>query len=139
MTHVTRSAFRRSPITFHSVLAVSASILLLWSPGSSSAQEEGHDPAQLINYQLLNDMMNGSDDYFGENTDLGYVDGTKPTRAEPEVTTTQTSTSADTDDSDSSDRSRRRDRDDDGDDGGVSPPPDEPPDEPPPEEPPPPV
>ena len=75
------------PLAIQFPAACSAGVLALLislCPGSLCAATEAEserrnqDQAEWIRIQLQKDMMYGSDDFFSEDTDLGYIDGVAP-------------------------------------------------------------
>jgi hypothetical protein len=104
--------------------------------GPSAEDWAREDDLANIGLRLHEDMMYGTDDFFGEDTDLSYVDSLVPTLPVVPVTTvtpvteppTPTTTQPESSSSSSSRRSTRR---------TVEPTPEPPVEEPPPEEPPP--
>jgi hypothetical protein len=110
-------------------LSLLALLLPLNAPAAAApeaeAQEEEflvRDASEIINLRIQRDMMYGTDDFFGEDTDLSYVDGVTPSAAETTAETTPSETAGQGGSSKPPEV-------------GPTPPPEEPP--PPPEEPPP--
>ena len=63
-----------------------AASLALWLSGPALAADSKDGKSQdeeLIRLQNFSDMMEGADDYFGENSDLSYADHVIPTSRLP--------------------------------------------------------
>jgi hypothetical protein len=63
-----------------------AASLALWLSGPALAADSKDGKSQdeeLIRLQIFSDMMEGADDYFGENSDLSYADHVIPTSRLP--------------------------------------------------------
>jgi hypothetical protein len=66
--------------------------LLLMLMANTNCVNSSAKKKDLIDEQVYSDMMYGSDDYFGENTDLAYADGATPTVVVPVTPGTPTPT-----------------------------------------------
>jgi hypothetical protein len=66
--------------------------LLLMLMLNTYCVHSGAQKKDLIDKQVYSDMAYGSDDYFGENTDLAYADGATPTVIVPVTPATPTPT-----------------------------------------------
>ena len=54
-----------------------------WVIPPACAKDTTSSADETIRLQIRSDMLDGADDYFGENSDLSYVDGVKPTPPPP--------------------------------------------------------
>jgi hypothetical protein len=82
------------PVLVRILVPATAFLLMLLvnsSPVQSGEQKLKRD---LIDRQMFSDMFYGADDYFGENTDLSYADGAKPTVIQPKVVVVATTPTA---------------------------------------------
>ena len=111
-------------LTVHSGLGQTLDLL-----GGDSGDDE-EESSSHVSRKMHLDMMYGTDDYFGENTDLSYADRVTPSGKTSDTSSQETIvTSADEDDDDDDDDDKDDDKDDDGgssggddpDDGGDDP------------------
>ena len=105
----------RARLALAALLAIYCPFRALGADDEDKARDE-----ELIRLQIVSDMTDGTDDYFGEYTDLSYADRVTPTPPAPPVTVQK--------------REEEHHHDD---EQETAPPPEVPPPEPPPPEPPP--